>query len=65
MRKVPVILEIKLAIEEPKDKIRVRKESHGQTRNRSPIPNSFIMNGPGNDRAGERMSDGVHKFMVT
>ena len=63
MSKVPMIFEIKLTVEEAKDKIGVRKESRGQTGNRPPIPNFFIIYSPGDGCTGERMSDAVHKFM--
>jgi len=65
MSKVAMIFEIKLTVEEAKDKIGVRKESHGQTGNSPPIPNFFIIYCPGDDCAGERMSNAVHKFTIT
>ena len=65
MSKIPVIFKIELTIEEAKDKIGVGKESHRETGNRSPIANLLIVYGPRNDRACKRMSDTIHKIMIT
>ena len=60
MGKVPVILKIELAVKEAEDEIAIGKNPDRQTSDRSPIPNLFIIDGPGNDRACERMSNAVH-----
>lgn len=52
MSKIPMIFEIKMTIEETKNEINVRKKSCDHTCDRSPIPNFFIIDGPGNDCAG-------------
>jgi hypothetical protein len=65
MGKVPMIFEIKLAVEEAENKIGVWEESHGQTGNRSPISNFLLINRPGNDGTGESMGNTVHNFMIT
>jgi len=64
MRKVTMIFEIKLSVEETKDKIRVRKNSHGKTCDDSPIANFLIVYGFCDDSAGKRMSDRVHVFCM-
>ncbi len=65
MGKVPVILEIELAVEKAKDEIAVREGPHGQTRDCSPIANLLIIDRSGNHRPCERVSNGVHFLMVT
>ncbi len=65
MSKIPVIFKIELTIEEAKDKIGVGEESHRQTCNRPPISNLLIVYGLTNDRACQRMSDAIHKIMIT
>jgi hypothetical protein len=65
MGKVPMIFEIELAVEKAKNEIGVREESHTKTCNRSPMTNSLIIDGSGNDRPCEGVSNGVHNFIVT
>jgi hypothetical protein len=65
MGKVPVILEIELAVEKAEHEIAVRKCPHSQACNCSPIPNFFIIDRSGNDGPSEGMSDGVHFLLLT
>ncbi len=65
MCKIPVIFKIKLTVEEAKDKIGVGEESHRQTCNRPPTANFFVIDGLSNNRASKRMSDAIHKIMIT
>jgi len=65
MGEIPVVLKIELTVEEAEDKIGVREISHGQTGNRSPIANLLIVDGLRNHRASKRMSDAVHKIIIT
>ena len=65
MSKVSMIFKIKLTIEKAKNEISVWKKSCDQTRDRSPIPHFFIINGSSNDGPCKRMGNTVHKFMVT
>jgi len=65
MSKIPMIFEIKLPVEETQNKIGVGKETHGKPGNRSPFSNFFITDGLCDDSAGKRMSNRVHKIMIT
>jgi hypothetical protein len=65
MSEVTMIFKIKLTVEKPKDEISVWKKSRSQTRDRSPIPEFFIIDRPGNHCTCKRMGNTVHKFMVT
>ena len=65
MCKIPVIFNIKLAVDEAKDKIGIREESHRQTGNRPPIPDLLIVDGLSNDRACKGMSNAIHQLMLT
>ena len=60
MSKIPVILKIKLPVEEAKDKIGVREESHRKADNRSPVANLLIVYGLCNDYACQRVRDAIH-----
>ena len=62
MSKVPMILEIKLSVEEAQNKVRVREESHGETCDRSPISDFLIINGFCNDGASKHMSHRIHIY---
>jgi len=62
MSKVTMIFEIKLPVEETKNKIRVREKSHGKTCDGPPISNFFITDSLGNDPAGKHMSNSVHRY---
>jgi hypothetical protein len=65
MGKIPVILEIKLPVKKTENEIGVRKKSRNQTRDRSPIPDFFLIDRPGNHCTCKRMGDTVHKLMLT
>ena len=65
MCKIPVIFEIKLAVEKAKHKIGIREESHGQACNRPPIPDLLIIYSLCNNRARNGMSNAIHQLMLT
>ena len=60
MREGPVVFQMRLPVEETENEVSVREDSHGQTRNRSPLSHLFIMYGLGYDGARYRMSYTVH-----
>jgi len=55
MSKVPVILEIELAVDQAEDKIGVRKESCGDPGNGSPRLDLFVLEGLPYDRSRNGM----------
>lgn len=60
MGKVPMVLKIKMAIEEAKDKIGIGKEPHRQSCHCSPLSDFLVIDSSGNDGARERMGEGIH-----
>lgn len=65
MGKVAMVLKIELVIEEAEDKIGIGKEPHRQSGNSPPLSDFLIIDGPGNDSAGEGMGDAVHIKILT
>jgi hypothetical protein len=60
MSKIPVILEIELAVEKAEHEIAVRECPHCETCHCSPIANFLVIDRPGNHRSCEGMSNRVH-----
>ncbi len=65
MRKVAMIFKIKFTRKEPKKKIEVTEETHGETCEGSPVSNLLTIHGFRYDRARERMSQTIHSLMPT
>lgn len=65
MSEIPVILQVKLTVEEAEDEIRIREDPSREACDRPPISNPFIVDGPRNNRPRNNMSKTIHAFMVT
>ena len=65
MSKIPMVFEIELSVEEAKDKIGIREKPHRKACNRSPVANLLIVDSFCNDYACQRMSNTIHKIMIT
>jgi hypothetical protein len=61
MGEISVVFDIELTVEKTEHKIGVRKGPHGQTGDRSPVPNFFVMDGLRYNRTGKSMGNTVHK----
>jgi len=65
MGEVPMVLEVKLTVNEAEDKIRIGKKSGRQTCHRSPGLNLLVFYCLANNCPCERMGKTIHFFMIT